>query len=208
MTQIDLFVSWPHYYIPHHCVIRPESVSTKLRVVFNASFLSSLQLSLSDSIMVGPTIQNTLLITLLCFKYHQQGLTADSVKMYRQVLVHSEDRNIQLILWRDNPLEFLKTYSLHAVQHQRHTSLYVVYILLLSGILICIESFIFSILNYLYYINSLGVLVSSQIKAKKKRHGVAKEEKKRKFKFNVAESSFYFFANCRHLGLSCHITPL
>ncbi|KAL7725853.1 hypothetical protein ACLKA6_014887 [Drosophila palustris] len=27
----------PHYYIPHHCVLRPESLTTKLRVVFDAS---------------------------------------------------------------------------------------------------------------------------------------------------------------------------
>ena len=25
------------YYIPHHCVLKPENLTTKLRVVFNAS---------------------------------------------------------------------------------------------------------------------------------------------------------------------------
>ena len=25
------------YYLPHHCVIRPDSTTTKLRVVFDAS---------------------------------------------------------------------------------------------------------------------------------------------------------------------------
>uniref|UniRef100_A0A1I8PRY2 CCHC-type domain-containing protein n=1 Tax=Stomoxys calcitrans TaxID=35570 RepID=A0A1I8PRY2_STOCA len=53
----------PNYYIPHHCVLRPNSVSTKLRVVFDASCRSSSQLSLNEIMMVGPTIQNNLLIT-------------------------------------------------------------------------------------------------------------------------------------------------
>ncbi|GFS67115.1 DUF1758 domain-containing protein [Trichonephila clavipes] len=27
-----------HYYIPHHGVLRPEKLTTKLRIVFNGSF--------------------------------------------------------------------------------------------------------------------------------------------------------------------------
>ncbi|XP_075167713.1 uncharacterized protein LOC142239838 [Haematobia irritans] len=69
-------ISSPNYYIPHHCVLRPRSVSTKLRVVFDASCKSSSQLSLNDIMMVGPTIQNHLLITLLRFRCHS------SIKTY------------------------------------------------------------------------------------------------------------------------------
>jgi len=28
---------WPHFYMPHHCVIKEASTTTKLRVVFDAS---------------------------------------------------------------------------------------------------------------------------------------------------------------------------
>ncbi|XP_043661634.1 uncharacterized protein LOC122625612 [Drosophila teissieri] len=35
----------PHYYIPHHCVLKPNSTSTKLRVVFDASCKTTSQKS-------------------------------------------------------------------------------------------------------------------------------------------------------------------
>lgn len=44
------------YYMPHHAVIKEESVTTKLRVVFDASATSSSGLSLNDALMVGPKV--------------------------------------------------------------------------------------------------------------------------------------------------------
>ncbi|GFY52296.1 uncharacterized protein TNIN_271871 [Trichonephila inaurata madagascariensis] len=40
-----------HYYIPHHAVIFPESKTTKLRVVFDASCKSSNGNSLNDILL-------------------------------------------------------------------------------------------------------------------------------------------------------------
>ncbi|KAH8384178.1 hypothetical protein KR200_007156, partial [Drosophila serrata] len=57
--------STPHYVIPHQCVLRPQSTSTKLRVVFDASCKTSTQVALNDILMVGPTIQEELYSTLL-----------------------------------------------------------------------------------------------------------------------------------------------
>ncbi|XP_058978635.1 uncharacterized protein LOC131802432 [Musca domestica] len=118
MSQVDdTNISVPNYYIPHHCVLRPSSVSTKLRVVFDASCRTSSQTSLNEIMMVGPTIQNNLLITLLRFRCHRYGMTADIVKMYRQVLVHPEDRQLQLILWRDDSTKPIKTFALNTVTY-------------------------------------------------------------------------------------------
>ncbi|XP_036346956.1 uncharacterized protein LOC118756292, partial [Rhagoletis pomonella] len=47
----------PHYFIPHHCVLKPSSTSTKLRVVFDASCRTTSQRSLNDIQMIGPTLQ-------------------------------------------------------------------------------------------------------------------------------------------------------
>lgn len=59
MSPIDVrTLKNTNFYIPHHCVLKPESVSTKLRVVFDGSCKSSSQISLNDKMMVGPTIQN------------------------------------------------------------------------------------------------------------------------------------------------------
>ncbi|XP_073831861.1 uncharacterized protein [Musca autumnalis] len=107
----------PHYYIPHHCVLKPNSTSTKLRVVFDASCATSSDTSLNDILMVGPTIQEELFLLLLRFRLHRFALTADIVKMYRQVLVSPEDRKFQYILWRYSDKEEIKTYRLNTVTY-------------------------------------------------------------------------------------------
>jgi len=61
----DTTTSTQHYYIPHHPVIKDNSLTTKLRVVFDASCKSSTGLSLNDCLMVGPTLQQDLFSILL-----------------------------------------------------------------------------------------------------------------------------------------------
>lgn len=48
------------------------------------------------------------LITLIRFRCHRYGLTAAILKMYRQVLVHLEDRQLQLFLWVDDTTKTAK----------------------------------------------------------------------------------------------------
>ncbi|XP_046806585.1 uncharacterized protein LOC124419839 [Lucilia cuprina] len=67
----------PHYFIPPHCVFKPSSTSTKLRVVFDASCPSSSQKSLNDLLMVGPTIQDELYKILLRFVYLDESVSQD-----------------------------------------------------------------------------------------------------------------------------------
>lgn len=49
------------YYIPHHAVFKDTSITTKVRVVFDASCKTSSGLSLNDCLMVGPNLQQDLL---------------------------------------------------------------------------------------------------------------------------------------------------
>lgn len=106
-----------HYYIPHHCVFKPNSTSTKLRVVFDASCSTSSHTSLNDILMVGPTIQEELYLLLLRFRLYRFAITADIVKMYRQVLVDQHDRKYQYILWRYSEQEPIRTYQLNTVTY-------------------------------------------------------------------------------------------
>lgn len=106
-----------HYVIPHHSVLRLQSSTTKLRVVFDASARTSTNISLNEILMVGPTIQQELVITILSFRLHKFGLSADICKMYRQFVVHEEDRNFQLILWRDNMNSPINLYQLNTVTY-------------------------------------------------------------------------------------------
>ncbi|KAF2878679.1 hypothetical protein ILUMI_27487 [Ignelater luminosus] len=50
----------PIYYMPHHSVQKPDSTTTKTRVVFDALCKSSTALSLNDVLMIGLTIQDDL----------------------------------------------------------------------------------------------------------------------------------------------------
>lgn len=53
------------YYMPHHCVVRSVSETTKLRVVFDASAATTNGLSVNDLQMVGPVIQRDLFSILI-----------------------------------------------------------------------------------------------------------------------------------------------
>ncbi|XP_075157775.1 uncharacterized protein LOC142231042 [Haematobia irritans] len=118
MTQIDpKNLPGPRYYIPHHCVLRPESSTTKLRVVFDASAKTSTNRSRNDILLTGPTVQGDIFGMLLRFRLPRFVFTTDIEKMYRQILVDERDRNLQLILWRDNPGEPVRHFQLNTVTY-------------------------------------------------------------------------------------------
>lgn len=105
----------PHdgYYLPHHAVKKQSSNTTKVRIVFDASAKSICNKSLNDLLMVGPTIQEKLFFHLIRFRTYNYVITADIEKMYRQILMHEDDRRFQLILWREN--KEIKTYQLNTL---------------------------------------------------------------------------------------------
>ncbi|XP_062704562.1 uncharacterized protein LOC134286882 [Aedes albopictus] len=67
------------------CVVRPDSITTKLRVVFDASCATDTGVSLNDALMFA--------------------IISDIEKMYRQIGMNPNDQMLQLILWRDSPSE-------------------------------------------------------------------------------------------------------
>ncbi|XP_055917435.1 uncharacterized protein LOC129949807 [Eupeodes corollae] len=108
---------FPHYFIPHQCVLRPQSTSTKLRVVFDASCKMPTQVSLNAILMVGPTIQEELFSTLLRFRTRKYAITANIAKMYRQFLIAEEHSIYQLIVWRQNSSQPLQYFRLNTVTY-------------------------------------------------------------------------------------------
>ncbi|XP_076301683.1 uncharacterized protein LOC143219699 [Lasioglossum baleicum] len=105
------------YYLPHHPVFKQSSLTTKLRVVFDASAATSNGLFLNDVLLVGPTIQDDLFSLIIRFRLHNYVLTADIEKMYRQVLVQQDDAAYQKILWRENINEQIKIFRLDTVTY-------------------------------------------------------------------------------------------
>ncbi|XP_062701721.1 uncharacterized protein LOC134285252 [Aedes albopictus] len=105
------------YYLPHHCVLRPSSATTKLRVVFDGSAKTSTGTSINDTLKIGPIMQNDLVSILLNFRCYRFVFTADIPKMFRQVMMHAEDAPFQRILWRDDRSKPLKTFELRTVTY-------------------------------------------------------------------------------------------
>ncbi|XP_011859827.1 PREDICTED: uncharacterized protein LOC105557253 [Vollenhovia emeryi] len=106
-----------HYVIPHQPVFQPESTTTKLRVVFDASSKTTSGASLNDTLMPGPNLQADLQRILIRFRTHEFALTADITSMFRQILVDHRDRNLQLILWRDEKTQYQQLYKLNTVTY-------------------------------------------------------------------------------------------
>ncbi|XP_055701634.1 uncharacterized protein LOC129800889 [Phlebotomus papatasi] len=103
------------HYLPHHGVVKESSISTKLRVVYNASSKSSSGLSLNDTLKVGPIVQPDLISILLRFRMGKFAFSCDVSKMYPQFLLHEPHHNYQRIIWRFNSDEELQHFRLKGV---------------------------------------------------------------------------------------------
>ena len=91
------------YYLPMHGVFKQSSTSTKLRVVFDGSAVTTSGSSLNQSLMVGPTLHPTLETIILKFRLYPIAITADVSKMYREVELSVPDRDFHRFLWRSTP---------------------------------------------------------------------------------------------------------
>ncbi|XP_043065496.1 uncharacterized protein LOC122320916 [Drosophila ficusphila] len=114
MREIPPSYDSPNYYLPHHAVIKPESTTAKLRVVFNASSPSSNGTSLNDILHAGPVLQSDLTIQILKWRYFQYVFSADITKMYRQIWVDPKHTPFQRILFRNKDGE-VNDFELKAV---------------------------------------------------------------------------------------------
>ncbi|XP_066254640.1 uncharacterized protein [Euwallacea similis] len=105
------------FFLPHHCVLRNNSVTTKLRVVFDGSMKSSTGVSLNELTLKGYTIQPELFDILIKFRTFRYVFTADIEKMFRQILINPNQRFLQNILWRNSPEEPLRCIELATVTY-------------------------------------------------------------------------------------------
>lgn len=113
----ETVIPHPVCHLPHHAVFKTTSLTTKVRVVFDASARTSSGLSLNDILMRRPTAQEDIFSILSRFRKHQFVITSDIEKMFRQIAIAKEHWDLQRILWRFNPEEALKTYRLCTVTY-------------------------------------------------------------------------------------------
>ncbi|GBN02393.1 hypothetical protein AVEN_19009-1 [Araneus ventricosus] len=91
------------FYLPHRAVIRHNKVSSKLRIVFDASSHKSGKFSLNDSLHIGPNLYPDLFELLLSFRKHPIAFTADIKQAFLNVELDESDKNVTKFFWTDNP---------------------------------------------------------------------------------------------------------
>ncbi|XP_070855369.1 uncharacterized protein [Drosophila suzukii] len=100
--------------VPHHAVIKDDSLTTKMRVVYDASCKTSNGRSLNDILCTGPALQNDFGGVILNWRLHRYVFVADITKMYRCIDMREEDAQYQRIFWRDEK-GLIKEYFLTTV---------------------------------------------------------------------------------------------
>lgn len=101
-----------HCFLPYHIISKESSSTTQDRLVNNASVKTSSGISLNDCLMVGAVVQASSFEITLRFREHQIVLIADIEKMYKQIRLHPDDAQYQLVLWRENENDELKTFMI------------------------------------------------------------------------------------------------
>ncbi|GFX98583.1 integrase catalytic domain-containing protein [Trichonephila clavipes] len=105
-----------HYYIPHHGVLRPEKLTTKLRIVFNGSSPTTTGISLNDILLKGE-VKEDAFETISRFRRHKFSFTTDIQKMYRQILINPYQQDLQRIIWKHGLDAEILTYRLKTVTY-------------------------------------------------------------------------------------------
>ena len=177
------------FYLPHHSVIKEDSTTTKLRVVFDGSAKSQSGISLNESLMVGSTIQPDLFSTLMRFRFHRVAISGDVAKMYRQVGLDTNDRDFHRILWRDNPTEPLQHLRMTRVTYGIASSAFHATRCLKQVAELCGETLFVSSIQNDFYVDDFLSGASSTAEAKLLLLGVSEELRKHGFELRKWTSS-------------------
>lgn len=105
------------YFLPHHPVFNPNSKTTPVRAVFDASMKTKNGLCLNDILLNGPVVQNELFDILTLFRTYKFVLLCDIKAMYRGVLLKEEFCCFQNILWRDSTHDPVRCLQLQTVTY-------------------------------------------------------------------------------------------
>ena len=89
-----------YHYLPHHGVIRQESETTKLRIVYDGSAKAiGDEYSLNDCLLTGPNSIPKLFSILIQFRWNPVAITADIEKAFLMISIKPSDHNFLCFLW-------------------------------------------------------------------------------------------------------------
>lgn len=87
------------HFIPHHAVYKPESKTTPVRPVFDASCKIGRHPSLNECLEKGPNLIELLPTTIIRFREKRNGVLADVRKAFQMIEVQEADQNFLLFIW-------------------------------------------------------------------------------------------------------------
>jgi hypothetical protein len=80
------------HYLPHRAVFKPESKTTPVRPVFDASCKANRNPSLNESLEKGPNMMELIPAILMRFRNGRIGVVSDVKKAFLQIEIKKEDR--------------------------------------------------------------------------------------------------------------------
>ncbi|GFY36409.1 integrase catalytic domain-containing protein [Trichonephila clavipes] len=89
------------FYLPHQAVFRQESLTTKMRIVFDASSHEDRQPSLNDCIWSGENLNPNIFHLIISFRLNTIAITADIKHAFLQISLRDEDRDAVRFLFPD-----------------------------------------------------------------------------------------------------------
>ena len=101
LTEEELITyKGPLHYISHHEVLKPDSKTTPVRIVFNtsANYMGHI---LNEYWAKGPDLWNSLIGILIRFRENEVAFIGDVRKMYHTVYVKEIEQHTHRFLWRN-----------------------------------------------------------------------------------------------------------
>ena len=90
-------------YLSHHGVVRRDALTTKLRIVFDASSKAKRESpSLNDCLYSGPALTPTIFEILLRFSEKKIALVGDIEKAFLNIGAREQDHDVLRFLWVDS----------------------------------------------------------------------------------------------------------
>ena len=97
-------IAGPLHYISFLLVIKPDRLSTKIRIVYHCSFKEHPELhSFNDCLTTGPIIMPDLCGILIRFRLNHIAIVGDITKAFLQLGLHEQDRDCCRFFWIKDP---------------------------------------------------------------------------------------------------------
>ncbi|KAL1447479.1 hypothetical protein WDU94_008924 [Cyamophila willieti] len=100
------------YVMSHFAVVRLNRLTTKTRIVFDNSCVTSTGISLNDVLHTGPMLYKNLFDLLTKFRLFPFAYTGDIKAMFLQVVIQEPDRKYQRFLWRNSSNQPIQCYEM------------------------------------------------------------------------------------------------